>query len=113
MVPMKSQTSPRSLFITFLSLFLLITGYIMFAPTQLGGAVTYVIVDGNSMEPKFHLGDLVLVRTQPVYQLDDAVVYQNAELGRYVFHRIVAMNLDRFVMQGDNNSWLDSYNPSQ
>lgn len=85
----------------------------MLAPTQLGGAVTYVIVDGNSMEPKFHLGDLVLLRTQAVYQVGDAVTYQNAELGRYVFHRIVAMNLDRFVLQGDHNSWLDTYHPNQ
>jgi signal peptidase I len=110
---MKSQTSHHSLFITLLSIFLLITGYIMLAPTQLGGAVTYVIVDGNSMEPKFHLGDLVILRTQPAYQVGDAVTYQNAELGRYVFHRIVSMNLDRFVLQGDNNSWLDTYHPNQ
>ncbi len=85
----------------------------MLAPTQLGGAVTYVIVDGNSMEPKFHLGDLVLLRTESSYQVGDAVTYQNAELGSYVFHRIVAMNLDRFVLQGDHNSWLDTYNPNQ
>jgi signal peptidase I len=110
---MKSQNSLQSLFISFLSLILLVAGYLLLAPTQLGGAVTYVIVDGNSMEPKFHLGDLVLIRTKSSYQVGDAVTYQNAELGKYVFHRIVSMNLDRFVLQGDNNSWLDTYNPVQ
>jgi signal peptidase I len=110
---MKSHSVQHSLFTSLSSLFLLIMGYVLLAPTQLGGAVTYVIVDGNSMEPAFHLGDLVLVRAQASYQPGDAVTYQNAELGRYVFHRIMSMNLGRFVLQGDNNSWLDTYQPSQ
>lgn len=84
-----------------------------FAPAQLGGWTTYVIVDGNSMEPKFHFGDLVLVRKQGTYQAGDAVTYQNAEMNRYVFHRIVNMEGGRFVLQGDHNTWLDSYHPSQ
>jgi signal peptidase I len=110
---MKPQNSLQSLFTSFLSLILLAAGYLLLAPTQLGGAVTYVIVDGNSMEPNFYLGDLVLVRTKSSYQVGDAVTYQNAELGKYVFHRIISVNLDRFVLQGDNNSWLDTYNPVQ
>jgi signal peptidase I len=113
MASMKPQNSLQSLFTSFISLILLVAGYLVLAPTQLGGAVTYVIVDGNSMEPNFHLGDLVLVRTKSSYRVGDAVTYQNAELGKYVFHRIVNMNLDRFVLQGDNNSWLDTYNPVQ
>ena len=87
--------------------------WLAFAPTQLGGQVTYVIVDGNSMEPKFHFGDLVLVRKQGTYQIGDAVTYQNAELGRFVFHRIVDVQLDRFILQGDHNTWLDGYQPNQ
>ena len=83
------------------------------APTQLGGAVTYVIVDGNSMEPRFRFGDLVLVRTESAYSAGDAVVYRNAEMGRYVFHRIVGMDLSQYILKGDNNSWLDSYQPVQ
>lgn len=83
------------------------------APTQLGGAVTYVIVDGNSMEPRFRLGDLVLVRTESAYGVGDAVVYRNEEMGSFVFHRIVGTDLSRFILKGDNNSWLDSYHPIQ
>lgn len=83
------------------------------APTQLGGAVTYVIVDGNSMEPRFRFGDLVLVRTESAYGAGDAVVYRNAEMGRYVFHRIVGTELSQYILKGDNNSWLDSYQPVQ
>ncbi|MBL8102586.1 MAG: signal peptidase I [Anaerolineales bacterium] len=93
-------------------LFLLIL-WITLAPTQLGGWVTYAIVDGNSMEPGFYRGDLVLVRTAPVYSAGDAVVYKNAEMDSFVFHRIVRTELNRFVLQGDNNEWLDSYQPIQ
>ena len=65
------------------------------------------------MEPHFHLGDLVLVRRQSSYQVGDAVIYRNAQLGRLVFHRIAAMDQDHFVIKGDNNSWVDAYEPVQ
>jgi signal peptidase I len=93
--------------------FIAIIFILAFAPTQVGGVVTYVIVDGNSMEPGFSLGDLVLVRTKPMYGVGDAVVYRNAEMNSFVFHRIVDMELGRYILQGDNNSWLDSYLPAQ
>lgn len=87
--------------------------FLAFAPTQLGGAVTNVIVDGNSMEPDFFLGDLVLVREEPAYRVGDAVVYKDPNMGSFVFHRIADTELDRFVLKGDNNPWLDSYQPKQ
>jgi signal peptidase I len=110
---MKTPSRQSSIMVTLLSLFLSFIGWMTLAPTQLGGSVTYVIVDGNSMEPGFHLGDLVLVRTEPSYQVGDAVTYQNKEMGKFVFHRIIKTDLDRFILKGDNNSWLDSYHPTQ
>lgn len=102
-----------SIFAGLSTLLFLFVFWMTLAPTQLGGPVTYVIVDGNSMEPGFHRGDLVLVRTEPVYGAGDAVVYRDPNLGSYVFHRILRMELDRYILQGDNNSWLDSYHPSR
>lgn len=110
---MKTRRGSSFILSSLVLLFLLFIFWMTLAPNLLGGPVTYVIVDGNSMEPGFHRGDLVLVRTQASYEIGDVVVYQNAELQRYVFHRIVAKDLDRFVMQGDNNDWQDSYHPSQ
>lgn len=110
---MKSFNRQLSIFTTLLSLFLAGMAWLAIAPTQLGGSVTYVIVDGNSMEPRFRFGDLVLVRTESAYGEGDAVVYRNAEMGRYVFHRIVGAELDRFILKGDHNEWLDSYRPVQ
>jgi signal peptidase I len=110
---MKIQNRQSSILVTIFSLLLALTGWMLFAPTQLGGSVTYVIVNGNSMEPGFHLDDLLLVRTEPDYRVGDAVTYQNKEMGKFVFHRIVGTELDRFILKGDNNSWLDSYHPNQ
>jgi signal peptidase len=96
-----------------LLLFLAVGIWILLGPIQLGGRVAYVIIDGNSMEPGFTLGDLALMRGQASYQIGDAVTYENAEMGRYVFHRIVNIDQEHFILQGDNNDWRDSYRPTQ
>lgn len=90
----------------------LILAWALFAPVQLGGNTAYVILIGNSMEPQFKRGDLVLVRETKHYQVGDAVAYQHPEIGT-VFHRIVGEALGRFTLQGDNNYWLDSHQPVQ
>jgi len=110
---MQIHKSPSAIVTALLALMLVLIAWIALAPTQLGGQVSYVIVDGNSMEKGFHLGDLVLVRKTLAYQIGDAVTYKNAELGRYVFHRIVNLNVDRYVIKGDNNTWFDSYQPTR
>jgi signal peptidase I len=96
-----------------LLLILIILGlWYLFAPTQLAGAVSYVIVNGNSMEPDHRLGDLVLTRSKPDYDLNQKVVYQHPVVG-YVFHRIVDQNDEGFILKGDNNDWLDAYQPKR
>jgi len=65
------------------------------------------------MEPNFHIGDLVITHEEANYQIGDAVVYRNLELSNFVFHRIIAQELGRFTLQGDHNSWTDTYQPSQ
>ncbi len=34
-----------------------------------GGQAAYITINGNSMEPSFHLGDLAIVRRESVYQI--------------------------------------------
>ena len=94
------------------SLAITIAVWLAFAPMQVGGIASYIIVIGDSMEPEFHKGDLVITHRQPVYQVGDAVVYRNREVANYVFHRIVSQQLGRYALQGDNNSWMDNYQPS-
>lgn len=99
--------------LTAVMLVLLAAVWIIFAPIQLGGQAAYVIITGNSMEPGFRTGDLVIVRRATVYQVGDAVAYDNAELKRIVFHRIIGNKLGRFIFKGDHNTWTDSYAPIQ
>lgn len=87
--------------------------WLAFAPTQAGGRASYIIVIGNSMEPNFHIGDLVIVHEEAGYQIGDAVVYLNRELENFVFHRIIAEDMRRFTLQGDNNAWTDTYQPTR
>jgi signal peptidase I len=84
--------------------------WFLFAPIQIGGQAFYIIINGNSMEPLFHKGDLVLLRESPEYRIGDIVAYRFPDLGT-VFHRIVAEDAVSFIMQGDNNSWTDGFYP--
>lgn len=95
------------------SIIAMIALWIAFAPTQAGGLASYIIVIGNSMEPGFRIGDLIITHEQTSYQIGDAVVYRNRELENFVFHRIIAEEAGRYVLQGDNNSWVDTYQPAQ
>jgi len=87
--------------------------WVAFAPRTIGGWASYVIVNGNSMEPGFHRGDLVIVRAGPAYGLGDIVVYRNGEVSAFVIHRIVGMEQDHYVFKGDNNPWIDTYRPTR
>ncbi len=85
----------------------------IFAPIPMGGNAAYIIVNGISMEPNFHRGDLVIVSPSSQYSIGDAVVYRNQGLGgKNVFHRIIELNIDRYILKGDNNSWIDTYQPA-
>ncbi len=83
-----------------------------FAPAQIGGQTSYVIVNGISMEPKFHKGDLALVRTSDTYNVGDIVVYRHPTIGP-VIHRVIGTDGDHFIFKGDNNDFVDPYHPTQ
>ena len=87
--------------------------WLAFAPVNLGGQVSYVMVNGSSMEPGFHKGDLAIVRQAAAYQVGDIVTYRNADMNADVIHRIIGIEGDHFLIQGDNNSWIDGYRPTQ
>lgn len=97
---------------TGLSCILLAAVWLLFAPSRVGGQTDYVIVNGNSMEPSHHRGDLVLVRTADSYAIGDIVTYRHPQIGP-VIHRIVGRDGERYILQGDNNDWRDAYQPTQ
>jgi signal peptidase len=105
----KRSSNPILKTIVWLALFAAM--WLLFAPIQLGGRLMYVIVTGNSMEPRMHNGDLAVLTPSPEIRIGDVVLYQHPKLGP-VIHRIIAQTGDRYVLQGDHNNWKDSYQPT-
>ena len=95
-----------------LTLVLVVGAWLVFAPTQLGGRTSYVIVNGNSMEPGMRSGDLAVVREQSRYGVGDIVTYRHPDIGT-VIHRIIGRESDRYLLQGDHNSFIDPYQPAR
>ena len=109
---MKLSTRWRRIFISAGTLVAILTLWILFAPRQFGGSASVVILSGNSMSPNFVINDLVIVKENNTYQIGDAVAYEHPSIG-YVFHRIIALNPDgTFLLQGDHNTWTDSFTPT-
>lgn len=94
------------------ALALAFVAWVNFAPEQLGGTVSYVITYGNSMEPRFHQDDLVIVRDTGPYKTGDVIAYRSEALQQPVMHRIVDVGASGYVTKGDNNSWTDTDRPT-
>jgi hypothetical protein len=48
--------------------------WVFFAPTKLGGSMTYSVTDGISMKPLLVKNDLALVRTAQSYRVGEVVL---------------------------------------
>lgn len=95
-----------------LGLVLVAAGWFFFGPTQVGGTTSYAVIVGNSMEPTLQRGDLAVIRKRDSYRPGDVVLYESSDLGAKVLHRIVRVEGSRFVLKGDNNSFLDDEQPT-
>lgn len=82
-------------------------------PTSLGGQTSLVIVSGSSMEPTYFSGDLVIARAMEP-SVGDVIVYAPEGYGgSQIVHRIIGGNgQDGWVVQGDNNSFVDPFEPT-
>jgi signal peptidase I len=80
---------------------------VLLGPTQLGGSTMYSTTTGNSMEPRFHTGDLAIVRAASHYRVGDIVLYRSPVLDRPVLHRIITIQDGRYYFKGDHNDFVD------
>jgi signal peptidase I len=92
---------------------LAVAAWLMLAPTQIGGETGYVTTSGISMAPRFHSGDLAVVRPKAEYRVGDVIAYHSKTLHLVVLHRIVAIKDGRFVTRGDNNDFTDPDHPAK
>jgi signal peptidase I len=95
---------------------LLAAWFVFLRPVSLGGSVMYIVIRGNSMEPGYVSGDLLVVRAEPSYGTSDVVAYRvpGGEVGEgiVVVHRIVGGDASAgFAVRGDNNPSADPWLP--
>lgn len=72
-------------------------------PMPFGVGMSVVLT--GSMEPELSAGDLIVVTEQDSYDVNDVVVYQSG--GILVVHRIISVDGDVVITQGDSNNTPD------
>ena len=85
--------------------------FALLRPAYLGGAATYIMVGGISMEPTMYTGDLALVRSRDSYAVGDIVAF-GVENGIVIHHIVGGAAEAGFITQGDNNSNIDPWRPT-
>lgn len=93
--------------------FALVAWWVFLAPPALGGRTSYVITDGVSMLPRFHAGDLVILRKDKSYHVGEVAAYHNLQLGVVVMHRIIGKRDGHYEFKGDNNNFVDQFQPTK
>jgi signal peptidase I len=99
------------------SVLIFIVALVILWPAQFGGITGLTVVNGHSMEPTYHTGDLVVSLRLPSYQNGDIVSYlvpkgQPGAGGR-VIHRIFSIDNSSgstaYTTKGDNNPSVDPW----
>ena len=110
---MLTKFRPKTTLLVIGLLAALLYAWLQLAPTALGGKVSYLVVEGQSMEPVFTAGDLVLARSADDYDVGDIIAYRSDLLDVTVMHRVIERGPGIFTTQGDNNPWIDEYQPTR
>jgi signal peptidase len=85
-------------------------------PQRFGGPAGYALVNGRSMLPEYHTGDVVIVHRHSRYRVGDVIAYTVpkgfAGSGSQVIHRIIGGDAKTgFTVQGDNRTAPDIWRP--
>lgn len=99
---------------TLLSWTMLLVAVALLWPSQLGGLTGLTVVHGQSMEPTYSTGDVVVTLRQPGYGPGDVISYEVPDgqpgAGGHVIHRVHSIGADgRYLTIGDNNDTLDAW----
>jgi signal peptidase I len=110
---MNRSRALRSTLVSVILVLLCAAAWLTFAPTRFGGSTEYVSTRGISMAPRFHTGDLALIRPSDEYRVGDVVAYRSTLLRTVVLHRIIGRDGDRYVLKGDHNDFVDPTHPAR
>jgi signal peptidase len=94
--------------ITFGIMALVIAWAVLMWPASFGGPTSFVVVAGDSMEPTYSNGDLVIAREQDTYHIGDVIAFNVDK--HIIIHRIIGGSADEgFITKGDNNERPDNF----
>ena len=106
-----SKLVVRIVLLSFIGAFLGFQIYLLNAEKLVGDAMpmpfgigTSVVLSG-SMEPELSVDDLIIVKKHDTYNVGDVIVYQSN--GTLIVHRIIEMNGEEIIAQGDANNTPD------
>jgi signal peptidase I len=68
---------------------------------------TFTVLIGDSMEPAYHTGDIILCSSNVEPEVGDVVVYDRGD--KMISHRVVGEIHGEYLVKGDNNEKLDPY----
>lgn len=107
----------KTIFVIFLIVFLTFNGVLFVqkefmneeVPSVLG--VTYLKVISGSMEPTIMTNDIVFVELTSNVKTNDIIVYK--EDNYLITHRLISMEGDKYITQGDANNVSEEINELQ
>lgn len=73
---------------------------------KLGGIGAMIVLSG-SMEPTIKLNEMIIIKEQSEYKKGDIVTYKDS-CNNLITHRILEVDGERIITQGDNNTNVDS-----
>lgn len=110
--PLKRRGPLSSWLGGFITVGILVVWWVTLAPTLIGGPATFVLVEGHSMEPMFHIGDLAVTRREPTYNVGDVIVMkvQQGPRNGLIIHRLNSGSANtEWRTKGDNNPVPDAF----
>jgi signal peptidase len=108
----KAGVLMRKVLIAFMGAAVLLNLYILVAQVVLRHdlpkvfGVTQVVVVSGSMQPAIGVGDLLLIRQQAEYSVNDIITYRVGS--RLITHRVKSVEGASLVTQGDANNVADA-----
>jgi len=88
-------------------LFGLLTLLLLGSLLPVAGGYQLRVVESGSMEPTFSTGAVIATRAASSYAVGDVVTFQRRSDARATTHRIVSIDDNQYIMQGDANNAPD------
>jgi len=92
---------------TLLALLLIYLVLNVFLPVVMSTRSPLMVVVSESMVPTLNIGDIIVVKGEDNYSINDIVVYRSPLYRKPIVHRIIAIKDGHYITKGDHNAFPD------